>query len=130
VVFLPGFRVHLGRDGDRLLGAAGLRVFGRGEDFGSVPVQPHRGGAERAADLAGGGGALDAVVAVGVVGGEAAEFVAGGFGGLRVMVRGLCGGGGAGERDEFQQRARYLGAVEVAVGDDRAGVGPFGSAVC
>jgi hypothetical protein len=54
-----------------------LRVFGRGEDFGAVAVQGHGGGAERAADFAHGGEALDAVVAVLVVFGKAAEFVAG-----------------------------------------------------
>jgi hypothetical protein len=42
------------------------------------------------------------VVAVGVVGGNAAELVAGEFGGLAVVVRGLFPGGGAGERPEFQ----------------------------
>ena len=38
-------------------GAAGRRVPGRGEDLGPAPVQPHRGRAERAADLALGRGA-------------------------------------------------------------------------
>jgi len=74
VVFLRGFRIHFGRDGEGLLGAAGLRVLRGLQDLGPVPVQPHRGGPQRAADLACGGGALDAVVAVGVVGGEAAEL--------------------------------------------------------
>jgi hypothetical protein len=40
-------------------------------------------------------------VAVGVVGGDAAELVAGEFGGLAVVVGGLFPGGGAGERPEF-----------------------------
>jgi DNA-binding CsgD family transcriptional regulator len=61
------------------------------------------------------------VVAVGVVGGEAAGLVAGEFGGLAVVVRGLLAGGGAGERPEFQQRAGRARAVEVPVGDDIAG---------
>jgi len=65
--------------------------------------------AQRAADLAHDGGALRAVVAVFVVGGEAAELVAGQFGGLAVVVRGLFVSGGAGERPEFQQGARSLG---------------------
>src|SRR5580700_2637900 len=69
VVLLPGFRVHGRRDGDRLLGAAGLGVLWRGEDLGPVPVQGHRRRAERAADLARGGRAGDPVVAVGVVAG-------------------------------------------------------------
>ena len=69
------------------------------------------------------------MVAVGVIGGDAAEFVAGEFGGLAVVVRGLFPGGGAGERPEFQQRARRLGAVQVAVADDGAVVGALGPAV-
>ena len=67
VVFLRGLGGDLGRDGDGLLGAAGRRVLGGCEDLRAVPVQGHRGGPERAADLAHGGGALHAVVAVGVV---------------------------------------------------------------
>ena len=39
VVFLPGLRVHVRRDGDGLLGAAGLRVLRKGEDLGMIPVQ-------------------------------------------------------------------------------------------
>ena len=74
------------------------------QDLRAVPVQGHRGGAERAADLAHGGGALHPVVAVGVVGGEAAELVPGQLAGLAVVVRGLLFGGGAGERPEFGQR--------------------------
>jgi hypothetical protein len=50
-------------------------VLGRGEDLGPVPVQGHGGGPEGAADLAGDGGAGDAVVDVVVVAGEAAGFV-------------------------------------------------------
>ena len=64
---------------------------------------------QRAADLARGGRALDAVVAAGVVGGEAAEFVAGEFGGRAVVVGGLFPGGGAGGRPGFWQRARCPG---------------------
>jgi hypothetical protein len=73
-VFLCGLGEHVRRDGDGLLGAAGLGVFRGLEDLGPVPVQGHRGGAERAADLARGGGAGGAVVAVVVGGGEAAEL--------------------------------------------------------
>jgi hypothetical protein len=69
------------------------------------------------------------VVAVGVIGGEAAELVPGQFAGLAVVVRGLLFGGGAGERPEFQQQARCLGAVQVAVADDRAVVGALRAAV-
>src|SRR5271166_98298 len=39
VVFLRGLGGDLGRDGEGLLGAAGGRVRGRGEDLGAVPVQ-------------------------------------------------------------------------------------------
>src|ERR1017187_6032404 len=89
VVLLRGFRGDLGRDGEGLLGAAGLGVFWRGEDLGPVPVQPHRRRPEGAADLAYGGRALDAVVAVFVVAGDPPEFVAGGLGGFRVVRGGL-----------------------------------------
>jgi hypothetical protein len=100
-VFLRGFRGDLGRDGDGLLIAAGGRVLGRCEDLGPVPLQGHRGRAQGAPDLAHGGGAHDAVVAVAVVGGDAAELVAGGLGGLPVMGFGLFSGGVPGERAEF-----------------------------
>src|SRR5947207_166091 len=81
-----------GRDGDGLLGAAGRGMLRGLQDLRPVPVQEHRRGAERAADLAHGGGALDPVVAVGIVGGEAAELVAGQLAGLAVVVGGLlCG---------------------------------------
>ena len=113
-MLLPGFRVDLGRDRESLPGAAGLRVPGRLEDFGPVPVQGHRGGAERASDLAHGGGALDPVVAVLVVAGEAAEFVAGELSGAGVVRGGLPAGGVAGQRPEFQQCARCLGAVQTS----------------
>jgi hypothetical protein len=69
------------------------------------------------------------VVAVGVVGADPAEFVAGQLGGLAVVAGGLVFGGGAGERPEFQQQARCLGAVQVAVADDRAVVGALRAAV-
>jgi hypothetical protein len=36
-VLLRGLRVHLGRDGDRLLGAAGGRVFGEAGGFPAGP---------------------------------------------------------------------------------------------
>jgi hypothetical protein len=75
------------------------------EDLGAVPAQCHRRRLQRAADLARGGGALHPVAAVFVVGGEAAEFAAGGLGGLRVMVRGLLFRRAAGQRPEFEQRA-------------------------
>jgi hypothetical protein len=58
-VFLRGFRGDLGRDGEGLAGAAGGRVFRGLEDLGPVPVQGHRGGPERAADLAHDRGAHD-----------------------------------------------------------------------
>jgi hypothetical protein len=54
------------------------------------------------------------VVAVGVISGEAAELVPGQFAGLAFPVRGLLFGGGAGERREFQQQARCLGAVQTS----------------
>jgi hypothetical protein len=60
------------------------------------------------------------VVAVGVVGGEAAELVAGQFGGLAVVAGGLLFDSGAGGRPELQQPARCLRAVQVPVGDDGA----------
>jgi hypothetical protein len=43
------------------------------QDLRAVPVQAHRRGAERAADLAHGGRALDPVVAVSVVSADAAR---------------------------------------------------------
>ena len=45
------------------------------------------------------------------------------------MGGGVFGGGAAGERPEFQQRARRLGAVQVSVADDGAFVGALGAAV-
>jgi hypothetical protein len=59
----------------------------------AVPVQGHRLRAERAADLPR-GGASDAVAAVFVVGGEAAELIAGGLGGLRAVLGGDVAGAG------------------------------------
>ena len=99
------------------------------EDLGPVPVQRQGGGAERAANLAQGGRALDPVVAVGVVCGEAAELVAGQLGGLAVVRGGLLGGGVAGWRPEFQQGAGGGRALQVPVGDDGAVVGALGAAV-
>ena len=52
-------------------------MLGCGEDLGAVLVQGHGGGAEGAADLAQRGGALDAVIAVLVIGSVPAELVAG-----------------------------------------------------
>jgi hypothetical protein len=97
VVFLRGLGEDARRDGDGLLRAAGLGMFRVLEDLGPVPVQGHRCGPERAADLARRGGAPHAVVAVLVVGGEAAEHVAGQLAGLAVVVRGLVFRSGAGE---------------------------------
>ena len=130
VVFLPGLSCYCRGHGDGLLGAAGRRVLWRGEDLGPVPVQFHGVRAERAADLAGGGRAGDAVVAVGVVGGVPAKLVAGELGGLLVVRGGLPGGRAGRQRREFQQRPGCLRAVQVSVGDDRAVVGALGAAVC
>ena len=69
------------------------------------------------------------MVAVGVISGEAAEFVAGELGGLAVVVRGLLFGGGAGQRPQFQQGAGRPRAVQASVGDDRAFVGALGAPV-
>jgi hypothetical protein len=69
------------------------------------------------------------VIAVGVVSGEAAELVAGGLGGPGVVRGDVFGAGVAGERPEFQQRARRHRAVQVPVADDGAVVGAFGAAV-
>jgi hypothetical protein len=71
---------------------------------------------------------VECLVAVGVVAGDLAELVAAEFGGLAVVRGRLLGGGVAGERSEFEQGAGDR-AVEVAVGDDGAGVGAAGSAV-
>src|ERR1035441_7965997 len=73
-MFLRGLGEYAGRDGDGLLGAAGLGVLWRGEDLRAVPVQGHRRRAQRTADLSRGGGALHPVVAVFVVAGETAEL--------------------------------------------------------
>src|SRR5262249_32910377 len=83
--FVAGVSGTAGGDGDGLLLAAGGRVVGWGEDLGPVAVQGHGGGPQRAADLARGRGAGDAVVAVGVVAGDPAELVPGGLGGLLVV---------------------------------------------
>ena len=69
------------------------------------------------------------MVAVGVIGGEAAELVAGQLAGFAVVVRGLLFGGGAGERPEFGQGAGRGRAVQVPVGDDGAFMGALGAAV-
>ena len=103
--------------------SGGVRISGRSR------VQRHRCRAERAADLAHDRGAHHPVVAVGVVAGDPAEFVAGGLGGLLVVGGGLVRGGVAGERSEFQQRPGRGRAVQVAVGDDGAVVGAAGAAV-
>ena len=110
VVFLRGLGVDLGRDGDGLLGAAGGRVLSRGEDLGRSR--------SRAMESAGGGsgscrcgGALRPVVAVGVIGGDLAELVAGGLGGLRVVRGGLFSGRAGGQRPEFQQGRAQPGST-------------------
>jgi hypothetical protein len=54
------------------------------------------------------------VVAVGVVGGVPAEFVAGEFGGLLVVRGGLLGGRAGWQRREFQQRSGCLRAVQTS----------------
>src|SRR5258708_36505402 len=64
-----------------------------------------------------------------VAGGDLAELVAGGLGGLVVVGGGLLGGGVAGEGAELEQRPWGGGAVQVPVGDDRPAVSAFGSAV-
>ena len=79
--------------------SGGVRISGRSR---SRVIDAGRSG-QRILPVAAGHG--DAVVAVGVVGGEAAELVAGEFGGLRVVRGGLLRGGGAGQRPEFQQGA-------------------------
>src|ERR1039457_5255328 len=127
-------RSAAGRGGGGGGGGAWLRgrgggFLGGGEDLGPVPVQPHRGGPERAADLAHGGGTLDPVVPVGIIAGEAAELVAGELGGPGVVRGGLVPGRAAGQRAEFQQGAGRGRAVQVAVGDDGAVVGALGAAV-
>ena len=53
-------------------------------------------------------------------GGDLAELIAGGLGGLVVVGGSLLGGGVAGERAESGQRLGRGGAVQVPVGDDRA----------
>ena len=129
VVFLRGLGQGVRGDGEGLLGAAGGRVLRRGEDLGPVPVQGHGGRAERAADLAHDRGAHDAVVAVGVVAGDAAELVAGQLRGPGVVRRGLLAGGVAGQRPELGAGCGRAGAVQVAVGDDGAVVGAVRPAV-
>jgi hypothetical protein len=104
-------------------------VLRRGEDLGPAAVKEHGRGAEGAADLAHGGRAGDAVVAVGIVGGEAAELVTGQLGCLLVVRGGLFSGRVAGQRPELQQGPGCSGAVQVAVGDDGALMGALGAAV-
>ena len=95
-MFLPGPGRDAGWDGEGLLGAAGRRVPWRGQDLRPGPVQGHRGRPERAAELAHDRGAGGAVVAVGVIGGEPAEFVPGEFSGLLVMRGDVAGSSGGG----------------------------------
>jgi hypothetical protein len=69
------------------------------------------------------------VVAVGVIVGEAAEFVPGEFRSLLVVGGDLVCGGARGQGAQVQQFFRGGGAVEAAVGDDCPGVGALGAAV-
>ena len=79
--------------------SGGVRISGRSRS------RVIEAGPERAADLAHGGGAGDAVVAVGVVGGDPAELVAGELGGLLVVRGGLLRRWRRGRSGpEFQQR--------------------------
>ena len=68
------------------------------------------------------------MVAVGVVGAEAAELVVGRFGDGGVVGGGV-GFGGTRARGAISTGPVVCGAPEVAVGDDRPVVGAFGSAV-
>ena len=128
-MFLRGLRVHGGWHGDRFLGAADGRVFGRIEDRWAVVGEGDRRGFVGAAEFALGGGAAGAVVAVGVGSGDRGEFVAGQFGGLLVVGGGLFGGRGAWEWSELQEGGGGGGAVEPAVCADRAVVGAVRAAV-
>jgi hypothetical protein len=69
------------------------------------------------------------VVAVGVVAGDAAEFVPCQLGGPLIVRGGVLDGGIAGQRLKVQQRPGGGRAVEVPVGDDRAVVSSLRSAV-
>ena len=104
-------------------------MLGRLEDRGAVVQQGLRRGAQWAAELALGGGADHAVVAVGVVAGDRGEFVFGELAALLVVCLGLLGGGCAWQRSDVEQGGRGGGAVEVPVGADRAVVGAVGAAV-
>jgi len=73
------------------------------EDLRAVPVPGHRCRLQRAADLARGGRAGDAVVAVGIVAGEAAELVPGSLGGPGVVRGGFFRCGAARQRPELEQ---------------------------
>jgi hypothetical protein len=129
VVFLAGFGVDGGSDGDGVLGAAGRRVGWRVENLGVVEAECERVGFERAAQFAGRCRAGDAVVAVGVVGGLASEFVAGQFGAGGVVDVGGVGASAALEGGEVEQGGRGGRAVERSVAADGTLVGAFGSAV-
>ena len=93
---------HVRRDGDGLLGAAGLGMPRGLEDFGPAAVQGHRREPQRA--------------------------VARSLGGPGVMRGAPLPGGAAGQRPGFQQGAGRGRAVQVAVGDDRAFMGALGAA--
>jgi len=129
VVLLSRLRVHRGWHGDALLRAARRRVLGRGEDGGMGVGERHRGRPQRAAELAGDRRADDPVVAVFVVARDPSELVGGELGGLVVVGGGLLGGGTAGKWGEAEQRCRRRRAVQVAVGEHRAGKGPLWAAV-
>src|SRR6266540_7467253 len=115
VVFLGGLGVDGRGHGDRLLLAAGWRVLGCGEDLRAGVVELHRRGPVRAAQLALGGGAGDAVVAVAVVARDRPELVARELCGLLVVRGGLLGAGAAREWAELEQRRGCGGAVERSV---------------
>jgi hypothetical protein len=129
VELLPGLDRDAGPGGDGQLGAAGRRMLRRVEDLGPVACQSHRRRPQRAADLAGGGGAGQPAVAVGVLGGVQPELVACQLGCLLVVGGDVGGFGGWRRRGQLQQRLRGGRAVQIAVADDSALVSALGSAV-
>src|ERR1700694_2562508 len=118
-----------GGEVDRRWWQEGGGGLGRGGHLGAVVGEGHGCVAERAADLALGGGADHAAVAVLVVGGDGRELVAGELAAERVVRLGLFGGRAAVQRPELEQGLGGGGAVEVAVVAGRAVVGAVGAAV-